>query len=162
LKREPSPVVRSLRAASLAITVVAIVAFSTMAYSVYMDVNGVVGALGSGRSPTNFSVRTVINGSSETEYFNATIPNRGLYPLVVGLSCLPSTGSVNVTCSKASVVIPPGGEQTMHFTMVFQNLSFTSVNTISVKGNVSLSLVPFASVSMIAPFFAAPEQGGGA
>ena len=160
MKREPSTVARSLRAASLAITVVALVAFSTLAYSVYADVNGVAGTLGSGASSPNVSVRTVVNGTSETEYINATIPNRGLYPLVVGLSCLPSTGSVRVTCSDARITIPPGGAQTMHFTMVFQNLSFTSVNTISVKGNVSLALVPFASVSMIAPFFSAAGQEG--
>ena len=160
MKREPSMVGRSLWAASVVITVVALVAFSTLAYSVYADVGSVGRSLSSSSSPSGYTTSVAVNGTSETEYVNATIPNAGLYPLVVGLSCLPSNGSVRVTCSNTEVTIPPGGEQTMHFAMVFQNISFTSTNTVSVKGNVSLALVPFASVSMVVPIISASERAG--
>lgn len=159
MKREPSSVTRSLRAASVVITVVSLVAFSTIAYSLYSDVNAVIGTLGSGPSE-GVATSTVLKGTNATIYINATVPNAGLYPLSVGLSCLPSNGSIKVSCSNSSVTVAPGGQQTLRFTILLQNLSLTSPNNFSVEGNLSLSLIPFGSASLKVPIGTAGGNRG--
>ena len=160
MKREPSSVARSFRVVSLVLTVVGIVAFTTVGYSANADLNSVVGALGSGTSSRGFATSVSVNGTSETLHVNATIPNAGLYPLSVGISCLPSTGSVKVTCSNSSVSVQPGQKQVLRFTMVLENLSAITAGGISVRGNISLALQPFASMSLVVPFSFSPEQQG--
>jgi hypothetical protein len=160
LKREPSTAARSLRAASLVITVVSLVAFSTIAYSFYEDVTGVVGALGSGSQTPSITSSTVVQGTSATIYVNATIPNRGLYPLAVGLTCLPSNGSVTVTCADATVTVPPGQEQTLHFAMNLQNLNPSGPNNISVAANVTLAIEPFVTFVISTRFVSGGGQAG--
>ena len=153
MKREPSPVTRSLRAASLVITLVSIVAFTTVAYSFYTDVTAVVGALGSSNSK-GVSTSTVVNGTTAIVSVNATVPNPGLYPVSVSIFCLPSNGTVHVTCSNSGVTVPPGTSQTLRFTMALSNLSSTAPNRFTIDGNISLSLVPFGSVSIVKPIAA--------
>jgi len=160
LKREPSTAARSLRAASLAITVVSLVAFSTIAYSFYADYEALSGGQRPGGPPPNQSVRTVVNNTSATTYVNITVTNNGLYPLTVGLSCLSSNGSVVVKCSNSSITVPPGSKQILHFVMNLQNLSQAPPGNFTVMGDISLSLPPFVSVNIIRPIASSSEQGG--
>jgi hypothetical protein len=146
LKREESTVSSSLRAVSLVILLVSVVAFSTIVYSAYVDYNGVVGAVGTSQATPAVSVKTVVEGTTTSVYLNITLPNDGLYDIRIGLSCLTNTSS-DVTCSDASVVIPPGEEQTLRFTMTAENQQ--GVLPSGVKGNLSLSLVPFASLNLV-------------
>lgn len=160
MKREPSTVAPSLRAVSLAVTLVSIVAFSTMAYSAYADYSGVLGVLGQSSGSPAIATRTVVQGTSATVYLNVTIPNDGLYPLGVGLSCISPGGSNQVSCSSASVTVPPGGQETLRFAMTVQNVNASSSSGIQAKGNLSLSLVPFASLNIVVDLGSLAAQGG--
>ncbi len=138
---------RSLRAVSLAITLVSLVAFSSIAYSAYADYNATVGALKPGSQGSAIAVRTVTAGDTVTLYVNVTVPNRGLYTIGVGLSCVPG-GALKVACSNAEVSIPPGATQVLQFMAVASNVS-SPQQLAPLKGNLSLSLSSFASLSIV-------------
>ena len=148
MKREPSTAARSLRAASLAISLVALVAFSTMVYSVYADYTGAISIFSGSSGSTGISATAVRSGNTTTVYLNVTISNKGLYVLGVSLSCEPSAGSVSVTCADGSVTIHPGGEDTLHFVLTLTNQDGISLSGIPIKGSLSLSLQPFASLDI--------------
>ena len=128
---------------SIAITVVSLVAFSTLVYSVYQDYT-VVASNVSGGIRENVAVQ----GSAATVNFNVTIPNGGLYMLVVGLSCAPGNGSVSITCNNAVVTVPPGTTQTLRFVMVVSNVTQATLSDLQVQGTLSLTLQPFATMSL--------------
>jgi hypothetical protein len=159
LKHEPSTVARSLKAISIVITLISIAAFSTIAYSAYADFAGVFRIMGQGGASPNMSNSAVVQGNSIVVHLNVTIPNDGMYPLTVGLSCLPSNGTVLVTCPAASVTIPPGGEGTLHFTMNIQSPSLADLSGLHTEGNLSLSIEPFASISVIIGLGSVQAQG---
>ena len=159
MKREPSPAASSLRAAALAITAVVLIAFATIAYSFYADYTAVAGSLGPNGRPTGISSNTVVQGTSATVYINATIPNDGLYPLAVGISCFPSNGTITVTCSNQEVTVSPGDVQTLRFRMDLVNLSLTEPNNLSVKANVTLAIEPFVTLVIGTRFVSAGGSG---
>lgn len=159
MNREKSTVRSSFGAVSLAITVVSLVAFSTMAYSVYADYNGAIGIVGQQPANPGITYKTVYQGASVTVYLNVTIPNKGLYVLRVGLSCLSTSGS-GVACTDASVTVPPGSEQTLHFAMTVSNPQTQGSFPAGVRGNLSLSLVPFASFNMVLDLSSLVGRGG--
>lgn len=141
MSQEQSTTARSLRAVSLAITLVTLVAFSTVLYSIYAEYGAAVSVLGDGGPGSGISAKTVIDGTGATLYVNATIPNRGLYPVKVELSCDTLTDG---SCMPASVVVPPGGQETLRF-----GLGVSSEDGVpTAKGNLTLSLVPFASLEI--------------
>ncbi len=144
MKQETSPVGSSLRAATLAITLVSIVTFSTVLYSAYAEVQGVMGVLGQNSGNGVISTRTTTQNESATLYVNATLPNRGLYPLRVALSCSPAQ-STNVTCQPGVVTIAPGSTGTLRFSLTSPNLSRIGA---AVPANFSVELEPFASISV--------------
>jgi hypothetical protein len=159
LKREPSPAARSLRAVSLVLTVVGLVAASTLLYSGYQDLTGVLSGLSQGPGG-HVSATTVVQGPTTMILLNVTVPNHGLYPLVVGLTCVSSNGTIVVSCNNASVSIPPGSSETIHLVMTLENTNQTQVQSFRVQGNLSLTLRPFASFSVLFPFVSTSQGGG--
>lgn len=144
MKSESSTAARSLGAVSLAITLVSLAAFSSIAYSAWADINGVIGTVGQGPRSSAIVAETVTRGNSITLYLNVTVSNKGLYPLTVGLTCQPSS-TAKLTCQPASAIIPPAGQSTLHFSMTVLNASQTSIQA---NGTLSVTLQPFASVDV--------------
>jgi hypothetical protein len=154
---------RSLRAVGLAITLVSVVAFSTIVYSAYADVSTIFSTLGSGSGSSAIAAREVVRGSTATVYLNVTMQNKGLYPVMMAISCLDSQGA-KVTCNSPSVTVAPGTKQTLHFVMAindFRTQGGTSNNNIHVNGTVLLALDQFASISIAVDLGSLAHQGGG-
>jgi hypothetical protein len=154
---------RSLRAVGLAITLVSLVAFSTIIYSAYTDVSTIFSTLGSGSGSSAIAAREVVQGSTATIYLNVTMQNKGLYPIMMAISCLNSQGA-NVTCNSPSVTVAPGMKQTLHFVMVISGFSRTqggTSNNIHVNGTVLLALEQFASITIAVDLGSLVQQGGG-
>ena len=143
---EKSPVDRSLRAVSIIISLVSIVAFSTLAYSVYADYEGVVNVFG-GHGGSPVASETVVNGSDVTQMLNFTVPNKGLYPITVSLSC---SGAVTakVTCDNATATVPPGGSGVLAFAITLHNATSGGASLPSVPGTLALSISPFATLRL--------------
>ena len=148
MKLEQSTVACSFRAVFVAIVLVSLVTFLTIAYSVYADYNGALAIVGQNLAIANVSAEATAEGTATTVHLTLTIPNRGFYDLRVGLSCLSNTSS-EVTCTGASVTVPPGGEQTLQLVFTVLNQSQQGFVPAGVKGNLSLSLIPFASLNIV-------------
>lgn len=159
MKHEHSIIASSLRAASLAIVLVSLVALSTIVYSIYTDYNGAIGVVGKNQAAPTVSAKTVVQGMTAKTYLNVTIPNRGLYTIRVVLSCLSNISS-GVTCANASVTVPPGGEQTLHFVLTTQDFDQQGAVPAGVKANLSLSLIPFASLNIVVDLSSLVEENG--
>ncbi len=147
MKREPSILASSLRAVALIITLVSIVTLSTVGYSAYADVSSVTSTLGGGLPTTSITAETVVNGSAAIVYLNVTLANKGLYPISLSLTCLPTNGS-GITCTSPSIMFLPGQSQTLHFVMTVENYSRFIARNMRVDGQVVVTLEPFASITV--------------
>ena len=152
MKREPSTAARSLRAVSLAITLVSVVTFATMVYSAYQDVNGVVSIFGGRASGTLGSLETKVSGNTARATLNFTVPNDGLYPLVLRVSCSPPDG-LPVSCQAIDLTVTPGQTQVVHFVILVSdvkglNATVAPGNRLHVNATASVSLEPFATLSV--------------
>jgi hypothetical protein len=132
---------------SLAITVVSIVAFASIAYSVYQDYQGILGVLNQKGASSSIAENTVVRGNNVILYVNATLPNRGLYPITLGVACI-GGNSTQLSCNAASVTIPPGGEGTLHL-MGTVPATNPSQSLASFKGRFTFSLASFASIGIV-------------
>jgi hypothetical protein len=159
LKPEHTTAARSLRAVSLAITLVSIVTFATVIYSAYAGYTTVLDISRSGTSAV--SATTVVQGSSETLFLNATVPNKGLLPIQVNLSCAPS--HTDVSCPSASLTVGPGQTRTLHFNMTVTNFAqyLSNPGGLHVNGTLTFELVPFAGLSVSVDLATLVHQGGG-
>lgn len=145
-----------MRLVGIAITLVAITVVSTLGYSVYADVHGVISALGGkGLAAT----RTVSSGESATFVINITIPNAGLYPVSLSISCSPPPGS-QFSCSPADVTIPPGQTGVLVFSVTDNNITAATSPGASFPANATVSLDPFASISIGFNLGSLLSQGG--
>jgi hypothetical protein len=153
---------RSLRAVGLAITLVSLVAFSTLIYSAYTDVTTIFSTLGSGSGSSAITARELVQGSTATIYLNVTMQNKGLYPIMMAISC-PNSQGANVTCNSPSITVAPGMNQTLHFVMAIKDFSQTQGGTsnIHVNGTVLLALEQFASITVAVDLGSLAHQGGG-
>ena len=147
MKPERSPAERSLRAVSIVISLVSIVAFSTLAYSVYADYEGVVGVFGGGQGASPVASNTVVSGSDVTQMLNFTVPNKGLYPITVSLSCS-GAASAKVTCTNATATVPPGSSGVLAFAITLHNATSGAASLPSVPGTLALSISPFATLRL--------------
>lgn len=145
-KRERTVLFRSLRAVSLVITLVSFVTFSSIGYSVYEDYAGVVSVLNQGPSSGGIYTRAVSQGDNVTIFVNMTLPNRGLYPLTVGFSCLPTTSTM-LSCTGGNVTIPAGGVGTLRFRGSVGNLT-SALAAPDFRGKISLRMATFASLQI--------------
>jgi hypothetical protein len=151
---------RTLRAVGLAITLVSIVTFSTLGYTIFADVQGFVGSLQSGSGPA-ISGSAVLQGSTLLLDLNATVQNQGLYPLSITLSCS-SAQQEGATCTTAQATIPPGQTSTLVFRMAIPNgTEYTSgAKQLHINGSATLALEPFASVTITKDFGTLFRPGG--
>ena len=159
MKREPSILAGSLRAVALVITLVVLVSFVTIGYTVYADVSNVVNAVGGGAPTSLIAAKAVAQGSATVFYLNVTLANKGLYPVGLSLSCLPPEES-GITCTSPSITVPPGQSQTLQFTMTVQNYSQIAAGGLHVEGQMVVSLEPFVSIAVAVDLGNLTMRGG--
>jgi hypothetical protein len=136
-----------LRAATLVITLMVVVSFATIGYTVYADVSNVVSTVESGGPTPLVASKIVVQGSTTVDYLNVTLANKGLYPIVLSLSCLSPVES-GITCTSPSITVLPGQSQTLQFRMTVENYSQVAAGGLHVNGQVVVALEPFASIAV--------------
>ena len=145
-----------IRVISISITLILVLVFGTVFYSAYQDWNAVKSEL-SGPSP-QATRQAVMQGQSEIVSINITVPNRGLYPLNVTVSCAQQT---NIVCSPALVNIPAGEQGMLRFRMTVVDLAqFASSSNHRINGTVMIHMVPFASLGIGVDLGGFVHQGG--
>jgi len=152
LKPEPSTAARTLRAVALVVTLISVLTFGGLVYSVYQDVSPFVS-----RSTSQPAISVLATSSGLS--VNVTFRNSGLYPIAIGAACSSSTVVQGVSCTKANATILPGQTQTVEFSIT----SASSITALSnVTATVQLTLEPLASVSVVFSPSALLEGSGGA
>jgi hypothetical protein len=143
LKRRTPRGIWALRAVTVTIFAVVLLILGSVVYSAYEDYSALRTELapGGGGSAGQVSMQ----GSSEAVSINITIPNRGLFPLHVEVSCDP--GDANVVCQSANVNILPGQDGVLKFRMTVVDLAKFASSDRRINGTVAISLDPFASLS---------------
>jgi hypothetical protein len=159
LKREPSILAHSLRAVALVITLVSLVTFSTVGYTAYADVSDVLNTVGGGAPTSAITAKTIVQGSAATVYLNVTLANKGLYPIILSLTCL-SPEESGITCTSPSIKVLPGQSQTLHFVMTVENYIQSAAGGLHVDGRVEVALEPFASIAVAVDLGSLIAQGG--
>ena len=159
MNREPSIAVSAFRAASMAITLVSIVAVSTIAYSAFEDFDGVVRVFSHPPGSGTIQVRVVQQGAGATAYVNVSVANGGLYPLHLSFLCLPPPGQ-GVSCTSSDVNIVPRSSGTFGFVVTVANVSMLQPGSgLRVGGSMGMALEPFASMTISVDFSSALTQG---
>lgn len=141
-----------MRAVSLAITLVSIVTFATMIYSAYQDVSGVVGIFGGKPAGSLGPLQTKVSGNTAQDGLNFTIPNNGLYPLTLRVSCS-EPGGLPVSCQAVDLTVIPGQTEVVHFVILVSDVKalramVAAGQSIHVNATASVSLEPFATLSV--------------
>jgi uncharacterized protein (UPF0333 family) len=158
VKRKTPRGIWVLRGITVAIVLVVLLVIGTVAYSAYEDYSAVRAELAGGSKQVVGTVMT--NGSSETVSINIPVPNGGLYPLNVTLTCNYPTS--NVVCQRASVNVLPGGEEVLQFKMTVSNVSqFESSADRVINGTVAISMTPFVGLTVGTDFGGFVKSGGG-
>jgi hypothetical protein len=147
LTREPSVLAYSLRAVALVITLVSVVTLFTVGYTAYVDASNVLNTVSGGSQTSAIAAKTVVQGLTAIVYMNVTLANSGLYPVVLSLVCLPSSGS-GIICTSPSITVLPGQSQTLHFMMTVENYSQTLARGLHVDGQVKVAMEPFVSINL--------------
>jgi hypothetical protein len=146
LKRRTPRGIWALRGVTAAVATIVIVVVASVAYSGFEDFQGVRSELASGSHvPVSASYDQATG--TETVSLNITVPNRGLYPLNVTVTC--SSASSDVSCQRAQAFVPAGGQQVLHFSLSVRDVpQFLSSQDHSISGTVFIGLVPFATLSV--------------
>ncbi len=135
----------ALRAVTATITLIVLLVIGTVVYSAYEDYTAVRSELAGGSSQA--TGRAVLQGSSELISINITVPNSGLYPLNVTVTC--TQKNPNIVCQPSRVNVPAGQQGVLHFHMTIVNLAqFAAASDHRIDGTVAIALVPFASLSI--------------
>ena len=145
---------------ALVITLVSLVTFSTVGYTVYADVSDTLNAVKGGTSTSAIAAKTVVQGSAAVIYLNVTLANKGLYPIVLSLTCL-SPEESGITCTSPSITVLPGQSQTLHFMMTVKNYIQSATGGLHVDGQVKVTLEPFASIAVAVDLGSLIAHGGG-
>ena len=143
----------------MAITLVTLVAVGSVAYSASQDYQGIAGSFGSRQGPA-LHVGIIQVGLGAVAWVNASILNKGLYPIQVSFSC-DQPQPQNVTCTAREVIIAPGSNDDFDVKIVVPDLAaFTAGVTPHIPGNLTLRLDPFASMSLRVDLGSILVQGG--
>lgn len=160
MKRRTPGGIWALRGVTATITIIVIIVVASVAYSAYEDYSGFRAGTASGGNLISGSASYNQGTGAETISFNVTVPNRGLYPLNVTISC--ASLNPDVHCPAASADVSPGGEQVLHFQMTVDNVQqFLASSDHQVNGTVDMTLVPFASLSVGVNFTSFVQLPGG-
>lgn len=151
MKSEPTTAGRSLRTVSLAITLISIITFTTLVYSAYEDIGGILGLFGGQTTPNPPTLQTVVSGNTALIELNLSISNRGLYPVSLRISCAPPPG-LPVSCQLAQATVGQGNTQGLHLIIMVSDIAgLKSIAAggqgIHLNATATASLEPFASVS---------------
>ena len=146
-----------LRGITVAIVVILLLVVGTVAYSAYEDYSAVRAELAGGSRQV---VGTVIsNGSNETVSIDIPVPNGGLYPLNVTITCNYPTS--NVVCQRTSVNVAPGGEGMLQFKMTVYDVSlFENSGNHVINGTVAITMAPFVGLTVGSDFGGFVHSGG--
>ena len=157
VKRKTPTGIWALRGITVAITLIVLLVIGTVAYSAYEDYSAIKAELAGGSQQAVGAA--LIRGSVETVSINITVPNNGLYPLNVTLTC--NYPTPNVACQRASVDVSPGGEGVLRFRMTVSNVSsFESSGNTVVNGTVAISMTPFVGLTVGTDFGGFVKTGG--
>jgi len=147
----------ALRGVTVAVALVVLLVIGTVAYSAYEDYNAVKAELVGGSKQAVGAA--VLRGSMEMVSINITVPNDGLYPLNVTLTCNYPTS--NVVCQRTSVDVSPGGEGVLRFLMTVSNVSqFENSGNRMINGTVAISMTPFVGLTVGTDFGGFVKTGG--
>jgi len=147
LKPEPSFLAHSLRALTLTITLVTLVALSTVGYTICVNVSDTLNLIGGNSRTPAITAETVIQDSTATFYLNVTFTNNGFYPVGLSLTCIPPNGS-GIACDSPSIAVLPGQSKTLHFVMTEGNSTQGLVSHLHIDGMMEVTLKPFASIDL--------------
>ncbi len=158
MKRVSSTVRGSFRGVAIAITLVSVITFSTIGYSVYREYQSLTasGVL------KGITANTVVQGTKVFFSLNGSIPNSGLYPIDLSFSISAESGGHLLTKSTSTAVkLLPGQNRAVNLTSQIDLLSLTNAtnpqrfllneSTISLFTTVNAGLEPFASFSLGIP-----------
>jgi len=147
----------ALRGVTVAIALIVLLVIGTVVYSAYVDYSAVKAELAGGSQQAVGAA--VLRGMTETVSINITVPNKGLYPLNVTLTCdYPTT---NVVCQRTSVDVSPGGQGVLRFRMTVLDVSqFESSSNQVVNGTVAISMEPFVGLVVGTNFGGFVKTGG--
>jgi len=157
VKRKTPRGIWALRGVTVAIAVIVLLVVGSVFYSAYEDYSAVKAELAGGSQQAVGAA--VLRGSTETISINITVPNMGLYPLNVTLTCNYPTS--NVVCQRTSVDVSPGGEGVLRFLMTVSDLSqFESSGNQVINGTVAISMSPFVGLTVGTDFGGFVKTGG--
>jgi len=158
LRTGTSTVKGSLRAVAIIITVISLITFSTIGYSIYREYQSLSapGSLGA------INASAVVKGTSVVFSVNGKIPNSGLYPIDLSFSVsAESQGEVIARSASAGVRLMPGEQKPVNLTSRIDLFSLSNVtnpqrfllnqSTISLLTTLHAGLEPFASISIGVP-----------
>jgi hypothetical protein len=147
---EPSIASKSLRRVATVITLVVVVVAATLVYSAYADVSGFMGAASNPNSRV-LAIYETQNASGIVLTVNATLSNRGFYPMNIIVACATQSDNVGIRCGNATVNLQPGQTGTLSFAIVVTNMTIASQiangETVRIPGMVEAGLGSFASIT---------------
>ena len=156
-KRKTPKGIWALRGVTVAIALIVLLVAGTVVYSAYEDYSAVRAELARGSQEA--VGEAVLLGSAEVVSINITIPNNGLYPLNVTLTC--SYPTPNVVCQRTSVDVAPGEGGILRFRVTVSDLSqFESSGNQVINGTVAISMMPFISLTVGTNFGGLVKPGG--
>jgi len=125
--------------------------FTTLAYSAYEDLGGILGIFGSQPTSGAPSLRTKVSGNTAVVELNFSISNRGLYPVSLRISC-DSPPSLPVSCRPAAAMVAQGSTQPLRLTITVGDIAglmsrVAGGQAVHLNATATASLQPFASVS---------------
>jgi len=157
VKRKTPMGIWALRGVTVAVALIVLLVIGTVAYSAYEDYSAVRAELAGGSRQAVGAA--VLRGSMETVSINITVPNDGLYPLNVTLTC--NYPTPNVVCQRTSVNVSPGGEGVLRFRMTVSDVSlFENSGNRVINGTVAISMVPFVGLTVGTDFGGFVKTGG--
>ena len=157
VKRKTPLGIWALRGVTVAVAVVVLLVVGTVAYSAYEDYTAVKAELAGGSQQAIGAA--VLRGPMESVSINITVPNNGLYPLNVTLSC--DYPTPNVVCQGTSVDVSPGDQGVLRFRMTVLDVSeFEGSGDTMINGTVSISMAPFVGLTVGTDFGGFVKTGG--
>ena len=129
----------------------------TVAYSAYEDYSAVKPEFtaGSGQAVAGATQ----SGNTAVVSINFTVPNAGLYPLNVTLTC--DNSNPYVVCTPGHVSVPPGQQQVLRFKMKITDIqAYLASSDRRINGTVSMGLEPLVSLSVATDLSGLVRVGG--
>jgi hypothetical protein len=127
-------------------------------YSAYAEYQSVTAEFKQGQGGV---VGETIQGAGAVFSANITIPDHGLYPITVTISCQDSQSSTNVYCQPASVTVQPGQSDVLRLHIHVQDLAaYRGAASARVNGTLDIDMPPFASLSVATDLSSLIPQGG--